>query len=153
MQIQYVTPWLSFFCYETAQSLVRTTHEVSSPQILSALAKWAIMENNLNPHLSAGASIGPYKSKMHVKAPGIQRRDSFKSHKTPAPGGGSKLHSQKTDIFPKVSTVEGSQRCLAIYTLQLVSLEVRDDFITKCIMQLWHTLLCPQHVVAAESGL
>lgn len=95
------------------------------------------MENNLNPHLSAGTSIGPYKSNMHVKAPGIQgRRDSFKSPKTPAPGGESKLHSQKTDIFPKVLTVEGSQRCLAIYTLQLVSLDVRDDFITKCIMQL-----------------
>lgn len=62
--------------------------------------------------------------------------ETLKSHKTPAPGGGSKLHSQKTDIFPKALTVEGSQRCLAIYTLQLVSLDVRDDFITKCIMQL-----------------
>lgn len=49
MQIPNANSWLGFLCYEAARPLVRTIHDVSSPQVLPALAKWASAEHNLKP--------------------------------------------------------------------------------------------------------
>ena len=151
MQIQYVNSMDEFLLLWSSSIISQDNSRSQLSTDPSSTSQIGNTENNLHLCLSTGTSIRSYKSKGQVKAPGTQSwEDSFKSHRTPAPGGGNKLHSQKTDIFPRVSTGEGSQRCLAIYIWQSASLDVRDDFITKCIKQLWHILVCPEHVCSCS---